>query len=241
MQQNNQLQQQRRAGPQQQAPAATPQMIGQVAPAKATPANSEQPGTQINLNRQPNQPQQSTRPPPSSSPAAPAKNLKRANSDDVIEVPNPNAQQARVAQQAQNQGQQLRQPPQLTSQQIAALDPEARKRYEAMMIRLRQQQQQGPPVNTVDLQKLRSISEEEAKRPLDPPIPMDAQTKNSTAGRLKSIVQSLTNVAKAIPRWYQITHDETRLRMFFQTVSSRVLIQRVLLLTLAEKSHSGTV
>lgn len=245
MQQNNQAQQ-RRSVTQQPNPAATPQMnVQQPTQTKQPQPSIEQANPVANGNRQQARPQQAgARPaPPASSPVAPVNSLKRASSDDVVEVPNPNAQSRSATQQSQANNQQAQQPrpgqnqgpPVLTPQQIASLKPEQRERYEALM---RVRQQSG--FNPADLAKLRSINEEESKRPQDPPIQMDQATKASTAGRLMSLVPSLTNVTKAIPKWYQVMRDETRLRTFFHTVCHIIVLAKALL-TSIEKSDSGSI
>ncbi|KAH8815602.1 hypothetical protein F5884DRAFT_183886 [Xylogone sp. PMI_703] len=156
---------------------------------------------------------------PTSSPAQPANKLKRPSSDDVVEVPNPNTQQS-----AQQQAQRPNLPakvPQgnrvLTPQQVQNLDPEARKRYEQAL--RASQANQAPQVNEADMEKLKTIMQEEsmkAREPL-PDIPMDAETKASMAKLLRDILSPLANVGKAVPKWYQLTHDQTRARMFFRT------------------------
>lgn len=151
------------------------------------------------------------------SPAAPAKNLKRANSDDVIEVPNPNAQRSTPQ---QNQG--LRPPPSqarpnLTPQQVAELSPENRKKYEAALLRV---QQSNP-----NMAKLKSIMEEEVTKSREalPDIPMDPETMKKVATMLRDMHTHLTNMAKAIPKWYAMTRDDARARDFFRTVCFQCL------------------
>jgi hypothetical protein len=170
-----------------------------------------------------------------SSPAQPSKNLKRASSDDVVEVPNPNAQQSRPAPQ-QSQG--SKQPNQqtranLTREQIAALDPENRKKYEAMMRAQANQASQAPQaanqananrapqMNPEQNAKLAAIVKEEQERGKEPlpDIPMDPETKAATEELLKAIVGPLTNVARVVPRWFLVTLDEGRTRAFYRAVS----------------------
>ncbi|CAG8950661.1 hypothetical protein HYFRA_00002871 [Hymenoscyphus fraxineus] len=152
--------------------------------------------------------------PPSSSPAPPPKNnLKRASSDDVVEVPNPNIQQpSRPASQTQapqgqgqqSAGQQAR--PVLTPQQVAALDPEARKRYE---LNARNAQASA---------RLLAIMREEAEKAKTKTyaeIPMNAEMKNKVTRMLREVLlHPLNNMTKALPRWYQITQDDDRARKF---------------------------
>ncbi|RQM07200.1 hypothetical protein DH86_00000896 [Scytalidium sp. 3C] len=161
---------------------------------------------------------------PTSSPAQPANKLKRASSDDVVEVPNPNSQPA-TQQQTQRPNLPAKGPqanrPTLTPQQIQNLDPEARKRYE-QALRASQANQAGGQNNNADIERLKAIMQEEvvkAREPL-PDLPMDAETKAAMAKLLRDILTPLANVGKAVPKWYQLTHDQTRARLFFRTVSS---------------------
>ena len=159
--------------------------------------------------------------PPASSPAQPPKNnLKRASSDDVVEVPNPNTQQQNRPAPQPTQEQPMKQPRTLTPQQIASLDPEGRKRYEQAMQMWRANQM--AQANTEDMNKLKLISQEEAQRAREPlpDIPMDPETKATMINLLRQIQQPLTNVAKAVPRWFAVTHDENRARIFFRAVGS---------------------
>jgi hypothetical protein len=161
--------------------------------------------------------------PQNSSPAQPPKNnLKRASSDDVVEVPNPNTQQQNrpAPQPAQEQQPMNQQPRTLTSQQLASLDPEARKKYEQAIQMWKANR--IAQANAEDMRKLKSFSQEEAQRAREPlpDIPMDPETKATMINLLRQIQQPLTNVAKAVPRWFAVTHDENRARIFFRTVSS---------------------
>lgn len=198
------------------------QMQNQVSQAKPPQSASENTKTAASTGRQAQQQQNARNAAQNSSPAQPPKNLKRASSDDVVEVPNPNAQQPRsTPQQSQgpNQGPQ-QQLPSLTPQQIAALDPENRKKYEAY---LRVQAARSAQLGPTDMQKLRTISQEEAKRASEqsqPDISMDQETRTATANGLRAIVAPLNNVHKAVPKWFQITHDEGRARAFFRNVST---------------------
>lgn len=150
-----------------------------------------------------------------SSPAPPSR--KRANSDDVIEVPNPNTQPQRAPTQ-QNQGpkavaQQAR--PNLTQQQIAQLDPEARKKYEQALRMFQASREQPNP----HMAKLKSIMEEEVAKARDPlpDVHMDQETRSRVAGLLRDMHAPLNNMGKAIPKWYTMTRDDNRAREFFRT------------------------
>lgn len=211
MQQNAQMQQLRAAQPQQ--PAATPQMTMPNQQQKPAQGNNETAVGGTALARQASRNQAAQKPAQAPSPSTQQNNLKRASSDDVVEVPNPNQAKQQPQQPSQNGQKPPGGLPVLTPQQIASMRPEQREKYEAMM-RARQQGQMH-----ADLLKLKGINEEEMKRPQEPPIPMDAATKASTASRLRSVAPTLQNVTKAIPKWYQVVRDEGRIRQFFHIVS----------------------
>ena len=148
---------------------------------------------------------------------------KRASSDDVIEVPNPNAQTQRHTTQ-QNQGSksglQQGRPPNMahslpTPQQIAKLDPESRKKYEQLL-----RMQQASQANPENMAKLKAIMDEEVTKSREPVIDvaMDQETRSRVAGLLRDMHTPLANMGKALPKWYAITRDDNRAREFFRTV-----------------------
>lgn len=219
--------------PNTRAPNQPPQSQPQAQQAKPAPPNAEAANAQ-NANRagRPT-PNAARNAPPSSSPAqAPKNNLKRAQSDDVIEVPNPNIQQPpRPAAQSQGpvpqqMGQQPRPP--MTPAQVAALDPEARKRYE-MNVRLAQ-----------GSARLNTIMREEDEKAKNEPfivIPMTAEQKNQVTAQLRSqLLQPLNNMSKALTRWYQITKDDERARTFCALVSNALSPSIVNILTAIRKT-----
>jgi hypothetical protein len=147
----------------------------------------------------------------------PAKNLKRASSDDVVEVPNPNAAQTSAAQQNQTKPP-VQAPSRLSEQQIAALSPEDRKKYEHA-----QRMYQASRGLPSEIEQLRAIMQEEAQRRDNlPDIPMEPEVKQTMVKLLREIQGPLANVGKAVPRWFQFTRDTNRARLFFRTVSRLV-------------------
>jgi len=160
-----------------------------------------------NANRGPRpQPSNARNAAPTSSPAQPANKLKRASSDDVVEISNPNNQQpARTAPQqppVQKQpSQQGRQ--QLTQAQVAALDPEARRRYEMHL----------------KMERFKTIAQEDASIKPAADIYMDQETKANVVIALGGIIQPLQNMGRAVMRWYQVMGNDARLKQFFRLVS----------------------
>ncbi|KAM3067916.1 hypothetical protein ACMFMG_011398 [Clarireedia jacksonii] len=203
------------ASPAQQPPVQATQPKPPTSEPAATAAAAAVTAVNASRARQQQQPNQKPTPAQTSSPAQPAKNnLKRASSDDVVEVPNPNGQQRPAQQTAQK-------PPVLRTlppEAVAKLTPDRKKQYEAL---LRQQyaarQQQN--INSEDAAKLREIMTEENQRAMEhlPDIPMDQETKKTMVTLLRDIVNPTNNLGRAIHKWYAVTHDDTRARIFFRT------------------------
>ena len=250
---NNHQQQQQRQNhlmQQQQLQMAQMAQMNNQQPRPGIPGQMQQPGGQNvpGQMQQPNKPPQAldsvppvanraNRPtpvsrgnPPNSSPAEPVKNnLKRQNSEDVVEVPNPNSMGQRSTPQqnlglkAPSQGAtpQPPRPQHLSPEQIQKLDVEARKRYEHG-IRMYQQSQQNTNSASSLIVKLRQIASEENARGQSSPmpdLPMNAATKASIQASLPMVVKPLKGMTQAIGKWYEATHDDARARNFFRMVS----------------------
>ncbi|OTB11938.1 hypothetical protein K445DRAFT_26193 [Daldinia sp. EC12] len=171
---------------------------------------------------------QNNRPPPPATSAPPQKNsLKRASTDDVVEVPNPSSTpvQRPASQQAQVTGS-IPQVPHLTAAQLAALPAEQRSKYEAML-RSRQQAAANAggvggaqqPQMSEAMQHLKLIGQEEhinaAKEPYQE-IPMTPDQYQDMAQKIQSIMSEMGKVSKILGRWYTLTRDDNRARMFFK-------------------------
>ncbi|RFU73556.1 hypothetical protein TARUN_8685, partial [Trichoderma arundinaceum] len=178
----------------------------------------------------------------------PAKNLKRPNPDDGADTAGAKAPvpasrtAAAVAQPNQQPGQRPGQKfaPQLTPQQEASLNPEQRARYEHL---LKMGQLQGkaaaagaapqagnaPQNNSESLLRLKMIGQEEQKQFVQetmPDIPMGPEEYAETAGKLKRIVSDMSKVGRGLSKWYAITQDDARAKMFFRT-RLRIIKQHV--------------
>ncbi|KAI0378750.1 hypothetical protein F5Y04DRAFT_144838 [Hypomontagnella monticulosa] len=172
-------------------------------------------------NRQP----QNNRPQQTAPPAAPQKNgLKRASTDDVVEVPNPSSTpvQRPPSQQAQAQAQ-ASAPAQhnilhLNATQLANLSPEQRAKYEAM-VKSRQAAGGAGPQLSEEMQRLKAIGQEEhilAAKETYQEIPMTPAEYQETAQRIQAMVGEITKISKILGRWYALTKDDNRARMFFK-------------------------
>lgn len=219
-------------------------MNGQQLPNGMTPGNNSL-GLAQNMpprNPQPKQPQTAPEPVPTpgpaqksnkvtpagraaqnSSPAPLNKNLKRASSDDVVEVPNPNTQPPRgTPQQTHTQKPILSTRQSLTPEQIAQLNPEQRKKYEHSM-RMAQQSLQAQNPNTETIAKLKAIQSEAASslaNKVFPTISMDDAEMTKMRNLLKAIQNPLRGLGKAIIKWYHLKPDDNKAKLFFLAVSS---------------------
>jgi hypothetical protein len=110
----------------------------------------------------------------------------------------------------------------LPPEAVAKLTPDQRKQYEAM---LHQQYARQQNINSNDAVKLREMMAEEAQRAMEhlPDIPMDPETKKTMVNLLRDIAAPTNNLWRAIHKWYAITHDDGRARIFFQIVSTQNL------------------
>lgn len=113
----------------------------------------------------------------------------------------------------------------LTPQQIAQLTPEQRAKYEAMMRAQMNKAGQIPPQGGSEiLARLKSLGQEEQRQSVkenDPEIPMSQQEYQETAEKLKKIVVDMSKIGRGLSRWYGLTRDDQRAKMFFRTVSLR--------------------
>ena len=233
---NSRIMQQQRA-PQQQMNGQAPQVAGPNL--QGAPLNQPQAGNTIAFNQPPpmsvSQPMQPTpkpapeqfqpalntnraprptnnRQPRQSSPGPAAKNLKRAGSDDVVEVPNPNAQRpSRATPQMPKQPQRTNN---LGPQQGGVPQTEARKRQEAI---------QGNATDLVVLvERWNALRQEEQRRASQPrpTLQMNDTAKMDMAKKLSQTVRNLAGVSKVAQKWYTtIAQDDVRARTFIRGVS----------------------
>ncbi|KAJ3559822.1 hypothetical protein NPX13_g9481 [Xylaria arbuscula] len=147
---------------------------------------------------------------------------KRPMPDDVAEVPNPSRTPAQ-----RPQSQIPPQLPQLSPEQLAAMPPEQRQKYEAMM--KSRSSASYPPIMNEDMQRLKAIGQEQhvavAKEQL-PDISMTPEQYQETAQRIRDVCGEMNKVSKVLARWYTATHDDARARLFFK-LRSRLFKQYV--------------
>lgn len=110
----------------------------------------------------------------------------------------------------------------LSDEQLAALTPDQRKQYFQSLQRFQQRKPEvsPPPAPTPeDMTRFHSIKQEElSKFKASDDLMMDHGTRKAVATKLVNIAPKISNVSRVAPRWFSITHDEDRLRVFFRTV-----------------------
>ncbi|KAJ6446668.1 PHD finger domain-containingprotein [Purpureocillium lavendulum] len=179
-----------------------------------------------NQRQQPNQASEQAR---NNRPAAAKNNLKRPSTDDAADTTEPsnvaNSGPSRPASQP-NQQQGLK-APQFSAQQLASMPPAQRAKYEQFLkmqmagqgqqaTAMMQQQQAGNEA----VNRLRQFSSEELrafKEQSAPEIAMSPQERSDTAAKLQRIAGDMTKVSRGLTKWYSITRDDARAKMFFRT------------------------
>jgi hypothetical protein len=211
----NQNQNQKQVGRPQPAQVGAPQVNPQQQPTAPEPMVPNASTGRTGKGNQANRSNQTS----STNSQVPKNNLKRSSSDDIVEVSNPKIQQpARQApQQLVNQSKPTQPRPLPTAQQVANMPPDQRKAYQQALLRNQQNLLRGNPA---DMQKCAQVFQEEMPKKELPLIPMPPEVRFATANKLTNAGNKFKKVRQALPKWYAITHDETRLRQFCQSVSS---------------------
>ncbi|KAK1489848.1 hypothetical protein CCUS01_14574 [Colletotrichum cuscutae] len=199
-----------------QAPPAPPKQQSATPDQKAA-ANAAAPQNNTNNNNN-NRPASSNQAqPPNPSPATQQKNLKRPSTDEPADVPQASQQPQRPTAQPG----QMRPFPNFTPEQIAAMNPEQRAKYEAMKSRQQAMQAAGSGIAPTenDFDKLRRIGQEEQRLMMTehmPDIPMSPEQRTETCTKLMKIVVDMGKIGKALGRWYAATRDDQRAKSYFR-------------------------
>ncbi|KAI0023180.1 hypothetical protein F4780DRAFT_100643 [Xylariomycetidae sp. FL0641] len=189
------------------APMTQPAQTGS-GPVTSGPANAAPARPQKQPQPQVNRPVQNT-------PVPQKAGVKRPSTDDVVEVPTIIATPAQrpPSQQPQNGAPPF---PQLSAQQIAAMPPEQRAKYEAMV---KNHQARAAGNLPEEMQRLKAIGQEEhfnaAQEQLQE-VPMTPEQYQDMAQKIQAMIVELHKLSKVLGRWYSLTHDNNRARMFFK-------------------------
>lgn len=76
-----------------------------------------------------------------------------------------------------------------------------------------------------NMNRLRILGQEEARNSQSevlPDIPMNSHEYSDTGVKLQRIVVDMSKIGRGLSKWYSITRDDERAKMFFRTVSSAV-------------------
>ncbi|KAI1206546.1 uncharacterized protein F4807DRAFT_224100 [Annulohypoxylon truncatum] len=202
-------------------PAAAPNVLQQRHQNAGLDPNATGPAVPARNNRQP----QNNRPQPPQPTAPPQKTgMKRASTDDVVEVPNPSSTpvQRPPSQQAKASGN-ASQTLQLSAAQLATLSPEQRAKFEAMVKNRQAAAAGGAGVQqshmSEEMQRLKAIGQEEhmtAAKESYHEIPMSVEQYQDMGQKIQSMVGEMSKISKILGRWYTLTRDDNRARMFFR-------------------------
>ncbi|EHK15591.1 uncharacterized protein TRIVIDRAFT_196418 [Trichoderma virens Gv29-8] len=213
-------------------PNLTPQSQAQVMPNAMSQTASMQASNQ---KQQPNTNQNQAR----NNQPQPPKNLKRPNPDDSADtatskaptpVTRPAAAPSQPAQQPiQRMGPKFTNFTPLTAAQEASLTPEQKARYDQILKNHGKVAAAATAASGDSLNRLKLIGQEEQRQfsqeqMVD--IPMGPEEYAETAQKLKRIVSDMSKVGRGLSKWYAITQDDARAKMFFRT-RLRIIKQHV--------------
>ncbi|KAM4057118.1 hypothetical protein HRG_003965 [Hirsutella rhossiliensis] len=157
----------------------------------------------------------------------PPKNLKRPSTDEAADTTGPaSAGSAPPRPTSQPVQQAPKGITSLTPQQVASLNPDQRAKYEQYLkMQMAGQGQQAANMmqqaaGTEALNRLKQLSQEEQRKfgqESLSEIPMNQQEHNDTAAKLQRISMDMKKVGRGLTKWYSITRDDARAKMFFRT------------------------
>jgi hypothetical protein len=114
--------------------------------------------------------------------------------------------------------------PQATPEQLAKMTPEQKNKYEQT-----RRLQAPSSLSVEDMNALKSINMEEQRAVMAEPmqdLSLSPEERNEIASKIQKTVQDMRKIGQLLPKWYAITHDDGRLRMFFRTVSALTCLNR---------------
>ncbi|KAI0481694.1 hypothetical protein F4859DRAFT_529450 [Xylaria cf. heliscus] len=144
---------------------------------------------------------------------------KRPHPDDAPEAPNPSGTPVSRPHSQQPQAGASSIPPQIpqaSQEQLAAMSPEQRQKYEAMV-----KSRQAAPTSQMseDMIRLRTIGQEqyqiEFKEQL-PDIPMTPEQLRDTGHKIQALSGEMNKMSKLLARWYAFARDDGRAALYFK-------------------------
>ncbi|KAI8634638.1 hypothetical protein F5Y19DRAFT_485646 [Xylariaceae sp. FL1651] len=144
---------------------------------------------------------------------------KRPSPDDVTEVPNPSSNQLQRPPSQQPQvtvAAPTSQIPHISPEQLANMPPDQRQKYEAMV---KSRQSAAASQMSEEMMRLKAIGQEQhqaaAKEQLSD-IPMTPEQYQDIAQKIQAMVGEMSKISKVLGRWYTLTHDDARAKLFFK-------------------------
>ncbi|KAI1353171.1 hypothetical protein F5Y01DRAFT_69958 [Xylaria sp. FL0043] len=160
-------------------------------------------------------PPQNNQPAPNVASAAAAKTgTKRPMPDDMAEGSNPSRTPVQRSHPQQPHVQ--HQIPQLTPEQLASMTPEQRQKYEALV---KSRQSAATSATSEEINRLKTIGQEQHLAGLKehlPDILMTPEQYQEMAQRVQATCGEMSKVSRILTRWYAVTHDDARVRLFFK-------------------------
>ncbi|KAI0537340.1 hypothetical protein GGR58DRAFT_351787 [Xylaria digitata] len=149
---------------------------------------------------------------------------KRPMPDDMAEGPNPSRTPVQRPQSQQpNPPSQV---PQFSPEQLAAMAPEQRQKYEAVV---KSRQTAAPGQMSEDMVRLKAIGQEQhqiAMKEHLPDIPLTPEQYQDMAQKVQTMCGEMNKISKILGRWYAVTRDDARAKLFFK-LRMRLIKQHV--------------
>ena len=79
-----------------------------------------------------------------------------------------------------------------------------------------------PQAGNETMARLKALGQEEQRKSIQEvmnDIPMTQEEHNEMAAKLTKIVVDMTKIGRGLTKWYNITRDDARAKMFFRMVS----------------------
>ncbi|KAJ8128940.1 hypothetical protein O1611_g4692 [Lasiodiplodia mahajangana] len=144
--------------------------------------------------------------------------IKRPMPDDTTEIPNTSSAPTPRphTQQPQPGTSSAPQVPQFSPEQLAAMSPEQRQKYEAIV----KSRQSGLPAPMSDVMtRLKAIGQEQHQAALKeqyPDIPMTPEQYRDMAQKIQTLGVEINKISKILGRWYALTHNDECAKLFFK-------------------------
>jgi hypothetical protein len=107
-----------------------------------------------------------------------------------------------------------------TAEMMASWTPEQRQKWEQYQRQRQAMLQPSPEEHKRYTDYFKQVNSEETLTNRDmPEIQMSAEERQDIEAKLPKLVSDMQKVSRGLTRWYWITHDDHRTRLFFRMVS----------------------